>query len=140
MNDDSSYKSRGKEELVKLISTAAYLFDEGKYHESISYNDKALEIDPKDPIALSNKAACYMELKEYEKALTFLELSLENKLYSASTFYNKAACLSVLGQSEDALLWLERAIKTDSTFAKVAKTDNDFISIRDLPRFSMIVD
>lgn len=122
-----------------LLTIASLFFDDGKYADAISYNDKVLQIDPNDPVALSNKAACFMELKQYEKALPLLELSLKADNQSGAMFYNKAACLSVLGQSEESLECLEQAISIDPSLAKSAKTDDDFLSIRDLPRFSTIV-
>ena len=46
------------------MTQGSFLRDKGKYHEAISYFDKALEIDPNDPILLSNKGATLIDLKE----------------------------------------------------------------------------
>lgn len=138
--DESAYKNADKKELVRLLSSGSRLYDEGKYPEAISEFDKALVIAPSDPIALSNKAGALIEIGQYEKAMPLLETALTVDPLMASALYNKAAYLSMMGEIAEALSCLERAIKINPDMAKLAKNDKDFLYIRDLPGFSIIVD
>lgn len=138
--DESAYKESDKKELVRLLMSGSRLYNDGKYPEAISEFDKALVIAPNDPIALSNKAGALIDMNEYEKAIPLLEKALTVDPLMAGALYNKAAYLSMMGEVSDALSYLERAIKVNPDMAKLAKNDKDFLYIRNLPGFSVIVD
>ena len=138
--DESAYKDSDKKELVRLLSSGSRLYDDGKYQEAISEFDKALVIAPSDPIALSNKAGALIEMSQYEKAIPLLEKALTVDPLMASALYNKAAYMSMMGNVDEALSCLEKAIKINPDMAKLAKNDKDFLYIRNLPGFSVIID
>ncbi|WP_268544000.1 tetratricopeptide repeat protein [Candidatus Nitrosotenuis cloacae] len=138
--DDSRYKAPQKEEIVKLITEGALLFNEGRYNEAIGCYEKALQIDPTDSVVLSNMGGAYVELKKYDVALSFLEKSIGIDPDFSAPWYNKAACLSMLGENEEALNCLEKAVTLDPKKTSLAKTDPDFSYIRQFPRFSAIID
>ncbi|HEY8110782.1 MAG TPA: tetratricopeptide repeat protein [Candidatus Nitrosotenuis sp.] len=138
--DESAYKFPDKKELVKLLISGSRFYDDGKYPEAISEFDKALVISPNDPIALSNKAGALIDMNQYEKAIPLLEKALTVDPLMAGALYNKAAYLSMMGNIDEALSFLERAIKINPNMAKLAKNDKDFLYVRNLPRFSIIVD
>ena len=138
--DESTYKAAEKKELVKLLISGSRLYDNGKYPEAISEFDKALVIAPNDPIALSNKAGALIDMNQYEKAIPLLEKALTVDPFMAGALYNKAAYLSMMGEINEALSYLERAIKINPNMAKLAKNDKDFLYVRNLPGFSVIVD
>ncbi|TBR12356.1 MAG: tetratricopeptide repeat protein [Candidatus Nitrosotenuis sp.] len=138
--DESAYKNDDKKELVRLLSSGSRFYDDGKYPEAISEFDKALAIAPDDPIALSNKAGALIEMSQYEKAVPLLDKALTVDPLMASALYNKAAYLSLMGEINESLSYLERAIKINPDMAKLAKNDKDFLYVRNLPGFSVIVD
>ena len=53
--------------------------------------------------------------------------------------FNLACMESLLGQKDEALEHLAESVRTEPGFAELAKTDDDFESIRDEPRFKELV-
>lgn len=140
MEDESEYKTGNKLEIGKLVTAGAIFRDKENYEDAISCFDKALEIDQNDPLALSNKGGALIEMKKYEEALPLLEKAIEIKPEFADALYNKAASMAMTGNTEEALSCLTKAVKINPKFAEMAKKDNTFLYIKELPGFSAIVD
>ena len=140
LEDESEYKTGNKVEIAKLVTAGTIFRDEENYEDAISCYDKALEIDQNDPLALSNKGGALIEMKKYDDALPLLDKAIEMKPEFADAFYNKAAGMAMTGNIEEALSCLTNAVKINPKFAEMAKNDNDFLYIKELPGFSAIVD
>jgi len=74
-----------------------------------------------------------------EKAIASYDKAIEIKPDYASAYYNKACCYALQNQIDLALEFLPKAIELDAKFLEMAKTDNDFDSIRDDPRFQALI-
>jgi tetratricopeptide (TPR) repeat protein len=53
--------------------------------------------------------------------------------------YNLACCESLLGRTEDALAHLKKALKAAPSLAENARSDEDFVAIREEDRFKALV-
>jgi tetratricopeptide (TPR) repeat protein len=78
------------------------------------------------------------EAKRYGEAKELLREGLELHPGNASLLYNLACAEALLGEKDDALEHLEEAVE-NPRFRGFAKTDSDFDSLRDDPRFGALV-
>jgi len=85
-------------------------------------------------------ANAYADKGEVEKGRELLEALLEQHPDAWQGFYN-AACLEArVGDKERGIQYFERAVELEpEKVREFAKTDSDFDSIRDDPRFSSLV-
>jgi tetratricopeptide (TPR) repeat protein len=75
------------------------------------------------------------EAKRYDESAALLREGLELHPGNASLLYNLACAEALMGDKESALEHLAEAAK-DERFREFARTDSDFDSLRDDPRFS----
>ncbi|NJN73309.1 MAG: hypothetical protein HC799_11140 [Limnothrix sp. RL_2_0] len=68
-----------------------------------------------------------------------LDKALEIKPDYAGTYYNKACLFALQTKIETALELLTTALNLDPKYQDMAKTDSDFDSIRDDPRFQALI-
>ena len=107
--------------------------------EAIESYDKAIAINPDYHQAWSNRGLSLLYVKRFEEAIESFDKALEINPDDASTIYNKACCLSLMGDRIAALHWLEKAITLNSKYRELAKTDDDFASLRDNEQFQRLV-
>ena len=81
----------------------------------------------------------HYQAKDYEAALRVLEDALAEHPDSALGLYNAACVEALLGRTDDALKHLEKAIGRDERYVELARGDDDFVSLRDDPRFRELV-
>lgn len=88
---------------------AGFLLESGRYHESISFYEKALEITPENFSALNNIAINYLYGDEYEKAAVSFEKAA--KIEPDSTvFANTGSMYYLAHDMEKAAYYYERAL------------------------------
>lgn len=78
------------------------------------------------------------DAKRYDESKGFLLEGLELHPGNASLLYNLACAEAMLGERDAALEHLAEAVQ-NPRFRKFAKTDSDFDSLRDDPRFEAAV-
>jgi hypothetical protein len=76
---------------------------------------------------------------DYETALNRLQPVLEREPNDVISLFNAACFSALLGRPDDAIDYLRRAIEVDERARENARTDEDFASIRDDPRFTALV-
>ena len=111
----------------------------GREEEAIACFDKALEIEPDYYNAWNNRGVSLAYLGRYKEAIASYDKALEIKPDYADAYYNKACCYALHNQIDLALEFLPKAVELDAKFLEMAKTDNDFDSIRDDPRFQTLI-
>ena len=79
------------------------------------------------------------EAKDYEGALRVSEEVLEEYPGNGLALYNLACMENLLGRSEDALDHLRDALEAAPPLTENARTDDDFASVREDPRFIALV-
>jgi quercetin dioxygenase-like cupin family protein len=72
---------------------------------------------------------------QYDEARRQLHEGLEARPGSAAILYNLACTEALAGESDKALDLLNEAVAAGERFREYAQTDEDFVSIRDDPRF-----
>jgi tetratricopeptide (TPR) repeat protein len=80
-------------------------------------------------------AAPHLQAGRYDEAKRALLAGLEAKPGNSSLLYNLACAEALLGEREAALEHLNIAVAMAPRFLEWSKTDSDFDSIRDDPRF-----
>ena len=111
----------------------------GREEEAITSFDKALEIKPDYHGTWNNRGNSLGRLGREVEAITSFDKALEIKPDCHEVWYNKACCYALQNQIDLALEFLPKAIELDAKFLEMAKTDSDFDSIREDPRFQTLI-
>jgi tetratricopeptide (TPR) repeat protein len=80
-------------------------------------------------------ASPHLQAGNYDKAKRLMEEGLEAKPGSPPLLYNLACVEALAGDCESALQHLNESVSKDERYREYARTDEDFASIRDDPRF-----
>jgi hypothetical protein len=76
---------------------------------------------------------------DYETAFQKTQQVLEREPHDVISLYNSACFAALLGRTDDAVEYLRRTIEVDERANEYARTDDDFASIREDPRFKALV-
>lgn len=107
---------QGQCETVELLcNMAATLVNLGFYREAMDYFDKALRLNPEDPLLLNNVAVCLEQQGRYDIALRCYEKALANDPGNIAYLCNKGICLSKMKRWDEALECLEEVVRRDAT-------------------------
>ena len=79
------------------------------------------------------------QAKDYAAALAIAEAVLEPYPGNGLALYNVACMEALLGRPDDALEHLAPALDAAPNLRENARTDEDFVSVRDDPRFQELV-
>jgi len=77
----------------------------------------------------------HLRAGRYDEARRILHEALEENPGNPSTLYNLACTEALAGERDRALELLDEAVTGDDRYREYARTDEDFASIRDDPRF-----
>jgi tetratricopeptide (TPR) repeat protein len=80
-------------------------------------------------------ASPHLRAGRYDEARELLHEALEAKPGSPPILYDLACVEALAGEGDRALELLNEAVAADERFREYAQTDEDFVSIRDDPRF-----
>ena len=83
----------------------------------------------------SSEAVRYWPTEEWDRAIEVLEGHLAETPENAGVLYNLACAEARAGKTDEAFAHLAQAIERDERFRGFARSDDDFASIRDDPRF-----
>ena len=73
-----------------------------KYKEALADYDRAIELNPDDAVAYSNRGIAKSELGQYEAAFTDYDAAIRLNPDSAEAYYNRGNAKAVLDQREAA--------------------------------------
>lgn len=89
--------------------------DSGDYEKAIETYKKALEINPKSPLANYEISLSYFEKGDYEQALKYSDMVLEqNAEFMVSAYVIKGSALDELGRGKESIKLFEKAIKKEN--------------------------
>lgn len=107
-------KSQLLRKMEKLRTDAKEAFVNSKFESAAGLYGKAIILDPNDPILLSNRAQCFINLKKWNQALedcsTGLLLS-PNQNIREKLLYRMLIAAKNLGQISDSIACLEELLK-----------------------------
>lgn len=89
---------------------------------------------------LVTAGAIFRDKENYKDAISCFDKALEIDQNDPLALSNKGGALIEMKKYEEALPLLEKAIEINPKFAEIAKKDNTFLYIKELPGFSAIVD
>lgn len=102
----SSYRHRG-------LSHA----ENGDYDKALADYDRALQLDPKDAVALTNRGNIYRDDEEYERALADYDAALQFAPDDGDVHYSRALVLIELREYDRAIADFDRAVALKPDFA-----------------------
>ena len=88
---------------------------------------------------MDNKGYAYFKQEKYAEALDAVNKAIEINPQYANAIYNKGGYCLLQNNVDDGLKLLKESFEIDSSYREMAKTDNDFDSIRDDPRFQALI-
>ena len=91
---------------------------QGKHEVAIKFYKKALEIIPKDALALSNYGSSLSAIGQGQEALTFFKKALKINPNDPDFWYNIANTLCDLGRYEEALVHYDQAVKLNPKYCQ----------------------
>ncbi len=119
----------------------------GKHEESVAMHHKALsliadrlELNPDDARACQLGAAIAARLDNKEMGKDYARRALTINPDDPLLLYNIACMYSLLGESDEALNCLEKSVDKGYGQKDWVEHDSDLNSLRELPRFRMIVE
>jgi tetratricopeptide (TPR) repeat protein len=99
-----------------------------------------LAIEPASTFALHNKGVALTKLNCHDEALAAFDAALALNPDFPNALYNKARVYALQGKVEFALESLDKAIQlSPDKYRELTKTNTDFDSIRDDPRFKALI-
>lgn len=126
-------KGLKKEKFDVYFQWGKLLADDNKYEEAIEKYDKALEINPKDPIALYNKGVALYYQSEYANALKAFEEAINFDHKYAKPWNGKGVALYMLEKHDESIKAFDEAIEIDPNDA--APWNNKGYALSQLGRY-----
>jgi len=114
---DSTFVSQ-QQEAVQLFNQGKTLIELQRYEEAIGILDKALQIDPKYPLAWVKRGYALSQLQKYEEALKSSEEALKIKSEYSQAWYQRALVLEKLNRDEEAKKSLNKAVEIQPNYAE----------------------
>jgi hypothetical protein len=100
---------------------------------------QVVEINPTEGRFWDQLARAYYDSKDYKKAIAAYEKVLELRFnYPFTAVYNIACSYALMGEKEQALKWLEKSLDMGFRDLNLVRTDTDFDSMRNDPRFKKL--
>ena len=107
--------------------------------ETIERAKHAIELNPNDARALILGAGAWQTLGDKDKAMEWAGRAHELGPGSSGMAYNFACLYAKAGETDRALDFLEKAVELGGRNKRYYETDCDFDSIRDHPRFKVLL-
>jgi len=108
--------------------------------EHIERAKRALELHPNDPRALCLGALAFLRLGDKNTGVEWLQRAQAAHANSANVLYNSACFYAITGEAEKALDHLEKAADFGARNRGMWRSDKDFESIKDHPRFKALLE
>jgi superkiller protein 3 len=112
---------KDKSEKDELVEIGIDLLNDDKINEAIEYFDKALEIDPKNIIAILSKADALQKLHHYDESLQYFDKALEIDPKNMEILKNKGFLLQRIGGAKQAIKYFDKALEIDPKNMEILK-------------------
>ncbi len=108
--------------------------------QAIDMYNRALEIDPDDVQLWVSKANLWAELGRFPKALATIDRAVEVDSRSVDAWYQRACYEAQLRDYESALISLKQAIQLNPSVRNAARTDPNFMNLRNNLAFHQLTE
>jgi tetratricopeptide (TPR) repeat protein len=93
-----------------FLARGSWYSRRGDHTSALADYDRAIELEPTNAMAYSNRASVYSQLQDMEKALANYELAIQNNPGYANSYTNRAFAYYKLGRYEDGVADCNRAL------------------------------
>jgi S1-C subfamily serine protease len=100
----------------ELFATALDLYRKGEYNQSINYSDRAIELNPQDAKAWSNKASALIYLGKYDEAIQAYDKIIELDPKNTWPWIGKGKIFLVQHNYSDALFCFTKALELNPQY------------------------
>ena len=121
---------------IRLLGVIAALRKE--WNEALRLIDLALEIDPKNGVAHSNRGNIFNELMRNEEALSCYEMAISLQPNYVEAYSNKGNALQALKRYEEALASYEKAILLDGNCVQAFYGASSIFLLRNRYDFALV--
>jgi tetratricopeptide (TPR) repeat protein len=88
----------------------------GKYEQSLSDGNRAVQFSPQEPLSYVNRAAAYIGLEQYDRAIEDTNRALRLDQGNLLAFVNRAYAYEKLGRRDRAIADYRRCLEIDSSY------------------------
>jgi tetratricopeptide (TPR) repeat protein len=134
-----SLSAEQPEDFGKMMQIGQGDLNAGRIQEALTEFDKAVQLVPDDPRALSLKGKTLTMLGRNAEALPSLDKAIELNPNLAEAHLDRAAARNLMNNPEAALSDLQAALEADTTLKHLARTSTFFQSLHDNPVFQKLV-
>ncbi|MBU3625235.1 tetratricopeptide repeat protein [Polynucleobacter sp. JS-Safj-400b-B2] len=127
--------SPGESDVFRLMSVNSAL--QFKFEDALKLIDQAIELDPGNGVAHSNRGNILKELGRYEEALAALDEAIKITPTYAEAYSNKGNALQELYCFEDALGWYDRAVSLNPHYAEAYSNKGNALLLLGRPEEAM---
>ncbi|NEQ65096.1 MAG: tetratricopeptide repeat protein [Symploca sp. SIO2D2] len=111
------------------------------FEQAIAVIDQAITLKPQQVVYKANRGIILARAGRYTEAIANCEQAIKQDPKHESGYYGKACCYALQGEIEPAINNLQKAIEIKPRLSRrEAKSNPDFDSIRDEPRFRELMD
>ena len=110
---------------------------EFQFHDALRLIDRAIELDPGNGVAYSNRGNILKELGRHEEALDALDEAIKIAPTYAEAYSNKGNALQELYRFEDALEWYDRAVSLNPHYAEAYSNKGNALVLLGRPQEAM---
>jgi len=105
----------------EYLTKGDVLYDSGNFREAIDHYDKAIQINPNDHVALTQKGKALFELQLYDEASSNFDRAILSNPNYADAVANKAKVLFYLGNTTEAtnVLYIALLLDPNNETAKI---------------------
>lgn len=136
---DVSQKLTNAREAVWYLTQGITSYHAGRYSDAIGFYDKAIKLDPENPVIFDLKGYSLFRNKEFGKAVLVLEKSIEIDPNYVWGYYDLALAYWANGEEEKAVRAVEKILEMDPTFKEIIKKDGQFDIFKGSEKFRELV-
>jgi tetratricopeptide (TPR) repeat protein/streptogramin lyase len=101
-----------------ILDEGSQYFENGDYDNAIKSFDKAMSLNPKNPIPYNHKGDVLFKLKKYEEAIKSYDAALEINPKYLDVLKDKALSLDNLGKHQEAINCFDAALEINPKIAR----------------------
>jgi len=97
---------------IYYFTAQEYILKE-RFKEAIKYLDKALKLNPSDPLSYNDKAICLAEIGRFREAEKIFDEGIRRNRDEAILYHNKGWLLNFLNKDRKAIINFHKALELD---------------------------